>query len=354
MQPYHKRTTTCSYMFTEGQYTLIHSSLCPPTTISLWPVARHAYGARGVHIISRPLGGREYVVSDHLGSTKAVVSDMGAILERKDYKPFGSVLATAGTGARTGYIDRDEDNESGLGSYGVRLYEPEYGRFTSVDVLWEEYGAQQPYQYALNQPISLFDHGGQWVQAMDAKAREAIHQSVQSRFRSSISFSEQGKLKIAPLKTAAHGEDVNSNIAILSRLAENNETILVNTTTTGYNFKDRATGSQAYVRFNSYNAGITLPPTSVAEKLELDKGMPTSNNGMFEVHINANQKAKPFGETAAHELYAHVSLILQAILGNVDPKAGIHQPMWIVGKGKTETNKILEERIKSVESEAGK
>ena len=323
-------------------------------TISLWPIARNAFDPRDVRIIMRPLEGKEYVVSDHLGSTRAVISDMGAILERKDYKPFGEVLATAGTGARTGYINREEDGESGLGSNGVRHYEPEYGRFTSVDVLWAEYAAHQPYQYSLNQPISMFDNGGQWVQAMDAKAREAIRQSVPSRFRSSISFSEQGILNIAPVKAAARGEDVNSNIAILSRLAENNETILVNTTATGYNFKDRATGRQGYVNFYSYNAGITLPPTSVAEKLGLDKGISTSSSGMYEVHINVNQNAKPFGETAAHELYAHVSLLLQAILGKVDPKAGIHQRKAVVGKGNVETNAMLEERIKLVESEAGK
>ena len=145
------------------------------STISLWPVARHAYGARGVHIISRPLGGREYVVSDHLGSVRAVVSDMSAILERKDYKPFGSALTTAGTGARTGYIDREEDGESGLGSCGVRLYEPEYGRFTSVDVLWEEYGAFQPYHYSFNSPLVLSDNTGLGPGDEYKSAREAAY-----------------------------------------------------------------------------------------------------------------------------------------------------------------------------------
>ena len=123
----------------------------------------------------RPLGGKEYVVSDHLGSTRAVISDMGAILERKDYKPFGEVLATAGTGARTGYINREEDGESGLGSYGVRLYEPEYGRFTSVDVLWAEYPETSPYQYAHNNCTSFSDPSGLIVEFADDEFR-AIHE----------------------------------------------------------------------------------------------------------------------------------------------------------------------------------
>ncbi|MBU3680245.1 MAG: hypothetical protein FGM32_11700, partial [Candidatus Kapabacteria bacterium] len=58
------------------------------------------------------------------------------------------------------YIGREHDNESDLGFYGVRLYEPEYGRFLSTDVLWGKYLPLQPYQYSLNQPISLSDPDG--------------------------------------------------------------------------------------------------------------------------------------------------------------------------------------------------
>jgi len=76
------------------------------------------------------------------------------------YAPFGSVISSTGTGQRTGYIGREADNETGLGNYGVRLYEPEYGRFMSVDVLWGEYEGWQPYQYALNAPLSFRDFSG--------------------------------------------------------------------------------------------------------------------------------------------------------------------------------------------------
>jgi len=76
------------------------------------------------------------------------------------YAPFGSVLTTTGTGQRTGYIGREADSETGLGNYGVRLYEPEYGRFMSVDVLWGEYEGWQPYQYALNAPTIFTDIDG--------------------------------------------------------------------------------------------------------------------------------------------------------------------------------------------------
>ncbi|WKZ78469.1 MAG: RHS repeat-associated core domain-containing protein [Candidatus Kapaibacterium sp.] len=85
---------------------------------------------------------------------------MGNTLERKNIRPFGSVLTTTGTGQRTGYIGREADNETGLGNYGVRLYEPEYGRFMSVDVLWGAMGDWNPYHYSHASPIVRKDGSG--------------------------------------------------------------------------------------------------------------------------------------------------------------------------------------------------
>ncbi|HCN05665.1 MAG TPA: hypothetical protein DIS79_08590, partial [Bacteroidetes bacterium] len=68
--------------------------------------------------------------------------------------------------------------ESDLGFYGVRLYEPEYGRFMSTDPLWGMYLKKQPYQYALNMPTSLMDRGGDVVEAADKYSEIAITESV--------------------------------------------------------------------------------------------------------------------------------------------------------------------------------
>ena len=76
------------------------------------------------------------------------------------YAPFGSVLTTTGTGQRTGYIGREADNETCLGNYGVRLYEPEYGRFMSVDVLWGSMVDWNPYHYSHASPIVRKDGSG--------------------------------------------------------------------------------------------------------------------------------------------------------------------------------------------------
>jgi len=44
--------------------------------------------------------------------------------------------------------------------YGVRMYEPEYGRFMSVDPMWAATGHFTPYSYASNSPIGASDRSG--------------------------------------------------------------------------------------------------------------------------------------------------------------------------------------------------
>ncbi|KXK09513.1 MAG: hypothetical protein UZ22_OP11002001050 [Microgenomates bacterium OLB23] len=144
-------------------YNGIEGTFCGQEAVWMWPVEYNSYGPANTRVILRPNGTKEYVIADHLGSPRITVNDQGAILQHTTYAPFGSVLTTTGTGQRTGYIGLEADNETGLGNYGVRLYEPEYGRFMSVDVLWGEYEGWQPYQYGLNSPTVFTDRSGKVV-----------------------------------------------------------------------------------------------------------------------------------------------------------------------------------------------
>jgi len=52
-------------------------------------------------------------------------------------------------------IKKEKDRESKLGDHGVRKYDYEIGRFTSVDPLWETYTGWTGYQYSLNNPVKI-------------------------------------------------------------------------------------------------------------------------------------------------------------------------------------------------------
>jgi len=139
----------------------IEGDHCAQTnTVWLWPVERNGYGPAHTRIIVRQDGSREFVIADHLGSTRVVVNDAKERLEEYDYRPFGEPIAHAGSAARTDYIGRETDTESDLGSYGVRMYSSEYGRFMSIDPLWSQYSSVSPYHYCLNQPLTQLDPSG--------------------------------------------------------------------------------------------------------------------------------------------------------------------------------------------------
>ncbi|MCX6141408.1 MAG: hypothetical protein NTX15_11390 [Candidatus Kapabacteria bacterium] len=147
-----------------ASYNGIQGAFCgqPANTLWMWPVEYNSYGPAQTRIITRPQGAKEYVIADHLGSTRLTLNQTGDILERLDYQPFGKEINEAGDGARTSYIGREKDNESDLGFYGVRMYEPEYGRFMSVDALWGGRPELTAYAYASSNPISRVDEDGRW------------------------------------------------------------------------------------------------------------------------------------------------------------------------------------------------
>jgi len=77
------------------------------------------------------------------------------------YKPFGDTLSTtAGETARIGFIGQEQDIEHGYFNMGARYYDPEIGRFLSVDPLFEQFEEQTPYNYCFNSPLINSDASG--------------------------------------------------------------------------------------------------------------------------------------------------------------------------------------------------
>lgn len=124
-----------------------------------WEYISYGAGSSGL-LITRPTGSREYKLVDHLGSTRVVLDGSGNVISRADNAPFGEEIAVAGAATRKGFIDKEKDQETETGNFGVRQYDAAKGSFGSVDPLWEKFPSQSPYHYAFNNPLVLSDPNG--------------------------------------------------------------------------------------------------------------------------------------------------------------------------------------------------
>ena len=95
----------------------------------------------------------------------------GTTTNTYDYEPFGGIL-NSGVEARQGFNSREKDQESDLFNNGVRKLSDDFGRFTSVDPLWEEFDGWSPYQYGYNNPLTVTDPSG--MQGVDISLTPSI------------------------------------------------------------------------------------------------------------------------------------------------------------------------------------
>ena len=97
-----------------------------------------------------------HLLTDHLGSTRAVLDAEGNGVARYEYAPYGgtAVAGAAGTEVRYRYTGHRYDGGQEVYETPARGYEPTVGRFLSVDP--QRQGAS-PYVYAGNNPVGFVD-----------------------------------------------------------------------------------------------------------------------------------------------------------------------------------------------------
>lgn len=101
------------------------------------------------------------VVSDQLGSVRAVLDAAGSVVLSIDYDPYGKELAITGTRSLLpfGFAGGIYDPTTGLVRFGARDYDPELGAWTSKDPS-RFAGGLNLYAYANNDPTNFIDVDG--------------------------------------------------------------------------------------------------------------------------------------------------------------------------------------------------
>ncbi len=85
-----------------------------------------------------------------------------SLAARYEYSPYGELIRATGLLARQNpfrFSSKYWDEESGLIYYGLRCYNPNFGKWTSKDLL-EERGSINLYVFVLNSPIDSIDKNG--------------------------------------------------------------------------------------------------------------------------------------------------------------------------------------------------
>jgi RHS repeat-associated protein len=119
----------------------------------------------GVYEAGGSYGDLHYFLTDHLGSTRALLDSTGSVRSSYNYYPYGterSSIVTTDTKMR--YTGKELDDEEIKQHYfGARYLDDATLRFTSIDPEEVEYPSWSPYVYSMGNPVRLKDLGGESV-----------------------------------------------------------------------------------------------------------------------------------------------------------------------------------------------
>lgn len=107
----------------------------------------------------------EYYLTDHLGNSRIAFdtkTSSAVQVQADDYYPFGMEQSVTANGTKNEYLyNRKELQENtGLYDYGARFFDPVIARWNVIDPLAEKHTEITPYNYGINNPISVIDPTG--------------------------------------------------------------------------------------------------------------------------------------------------------------------------------------------------
>ena len=272
-----------------------------------------------------------YYITDHLGSTRMVVSSNDSIRETVNYYPFGSemrmdppALPTGDTSHPFRFTGKELDRLNSLNMYdfGARWYDVAgVPMWTSIDPLAEKYYNVSPYAYCMGNPVNVIDPDGKEVKP-DNQSFETIKNTLSPEEQKYVSLNENGYIDADRLSLCMSESNnfqalmtlVKSPIQI--NVTSQSETKFIsegvediekfNPVVIEEDYKDVNFTSQiGNITGETGNLGVTYMPTNGGP----GKG-PLDGNS---VHININPTLSPTGaaEAFSHEGYGHARIYVE-------------------------------------------
>jgi len=104
-----------------------------------------------------------YLITDQVGSVRAVVDASGAIVKEITYDSFGNILTDTNPAFTIplGFAGGLHDRDTGLVHFGFRDYDPDSGTWTAKDPVLFASGDIYLYEYCSSDPINGIDPTGE-------------------------------------------------------------------------------------------------------------------------------------------------------------------------------------------------
>ncbi|MEO3746487.1 RHS repeat-associated core domain-containing protein [Plantactinospora sp. B5E13] len=127
--------------------------------------ATRYYQLGTVTAVRTSANGLSFEAADQVGTAQLSVDADDLAVTQRRYLPFGEQRGAQGSWpTEKGFVGGTVDTSTGLTHLGAREYDPDIGRFVSVDPLIDYSDPQQMngYAYANNTPVTLSDPDGRW------------------------------------------------------------------------------------------------------------------------------------------------------------------------------------------------
>jgi RHS repeat-associated protein len=289
-----------------------------------------------------------YFITDHLGSTRAIVNASGNIVAQSDYYPFGLQHENSNLIASTnrwGFSGKEKQTTAEINylDFTNRMYDEFLGRWTTQDPLQEKYYPISQYAYCANSPIRYVDPDGKEIKlAGTAAQRQNILTHMQRLTNDKLGMRSDGTVIIAKmggensgkyLKTGSElirdlnkkGNDAKTVTVSIGLTGSGNSTETVDRTTSGnvdWTNAKNGTGANATVNFDlteNVSRTSTIDPTTG----------------------NVSNQSSPYEVVLGHELI-HADHINK---GTVDFTPATHTYQTATG---TQTQTVATEELKTV------
>ncbi len=144
------------------------------TTIFVYDASNRLVAEYSTQIEQNPQ--TSYLTTDNLGSVRIITNQIGQVIKKMDFRPFGEELARANSGqsnVKDKFATYKRDDETGLDFAQARMFGSNYGRFTAIDPTLRSMNGNNPqsfnrYVYVMNNPLAFVDPLGLWGIRFDA------------------------------------------------------------------------------------------------------------------------------------------------------------------------------------------